>query len=849
MGDPTDDMTQQAIEQGHRNAEAIVLIKKHCAHARVEHSRHFGWSMLEDLTGLPISGREMRCEYGRVPTSLSMDLLSNAIAFYEENCIGCPHRQVQAIPNLKGVADEAIGRRERHQQRVAQSQQEAEEARNGRARRRAQRAAADEPETRHLIALLDGIDAEPPDERADELVDLCRLRPELCTDRAAEILLETAAEIPSDRLFAALRHLDSARKLDRDRLLLAAIEALKSEPLSHAAELVVDLQDGLAAGQLIPALPAFTRLAAPPHDFGFAPTPQLAPLKLAATTELPALLDSLREGIGAEDKYRRRVAAGAAARLLEFEPSVAQVLVESLIDALSLPDSLSHYMGDPRGELMAALQAALVADPHFTTDLIERRAGGESPDVRSALFHVFDGVIRGAGRYGAAPRPGADHALDAAFRRLSGDWGDDVIGEASRLLELAAEWEPELMAARVDQLFGALLTLIATPAQRSSALETPDLPPVLRVMQQQSEQIKRNATIRELREALGELVPHAPEAVARNVFSVIVAPDIESDEAKELRHEMVRLLGDLGRRPDLLPDVLPALWTALVHADQSVRAGAVEAWQEIARVRHRELPPDLAELLPTLLLDPYVIVHRAVVRALRFGLPVAEAQRDQVLQGLLVLADHYRTEDSDLLEDILHTIWGLSRRFPDAVAEHVRELCLQWAEHLDRYDKERFVEWHAEDGGALPSYVPRLIEVVADPARHSSGRDDGPLRLLRDLPAGRLRPHLEAVAEAARGYLPDDTWEAQRFVEIIQRCGEWDAAAQLAQEIVDSVPDDTEHAMQRDGLLCLDGLCRLQQAIAAGRLDDARTALAQAQAAADRYRQVLGEHRHPWEAE
>jgi hypothetical protein len=73
MLDPGDAMTERALEQGRRNAEAIVLIKKHCAHARVEHSPHMGHSMLEEMTGLPISGREMRCEYGRPATTVGWD--------------------------------------------------------------------------------------------------------------------------------------------------------------------------------------------------------------------------------------------------------------------------------------------------------------------------------------------------------------------------------------------------------------------------------------------------------------------------------------------------------------------------------------------------------------------------------------------------------------------------------------------------------------------------------------------------------------------------------------------------------------------------------------------------------
>lgn len=849
MLDPEEAMTEQALEQGRRNEAAIVLIKKHCAHARVEYSPHMGHSMLEDMTGLPISGREMRCEYGRTASTVGWDLLGNALTFYEENCVGCTHRQVQAIPNLKTVAEEAIETRRLDDERQARAREEAEAARATRALLRAELVAPEPPATRAMIALLDGIDAELSDERADELVDLCRLHPELCTPPAAGILLDTAGDAFDDRLFAALRHLDAARRLDRDRLLAVAICALAHRPLRQAARIVLELSAGLSPGQLVPALPSVVRLAAPAHDFGLAPAAELAPLHLAAATELPALLDVLREGLEDESKYRRRTAAAGAQRLIEHESAVAQVLVVPLVDALERPGSLDHYMGDPREDLIGALAAALVADPERTAETIEHRGVAAASPIRDALFHVFDAVIRSGGRSRDAPRPAADIALDAAFRRISGDWGEDIVREAADLIELASRWEPDLMAERVDELFGALLTLIAKPIDPPRALDVqPGMSPVMRGLQAQHDELIRSTTIHKLREALGNLVPVAPEAVARNVFTVIEARDVDTDEAKELRDEAVRLLGDLGRRADLLPEVLPALWTALVHADQRVRANAIRAWQEIATVAYRRLPPDLGELLPTLLTDRYVIVHKEAVRALHRGLPVPEQGREQVVQILLLLADHYKADDTDLLDDLLHIVWGLAQHFAAPVTTALRERCLQLAEHLDRYDKERFLIWRGGDATALPSYLPRLIEVAGDYQRGASGRrDDEPLRRLRDLPASRLQPHLQEVADAARRHLPADTWEAQRFVELLQRCGAWTSAVELADEIVGVLPDDTEHAVQRDGLVRLRALCRVQEALVGGRVADARAALTEARAADQRLTTAQAERRYPWE--
>jgi hypothetical protein len=146
--------------------------------------------------------------------------------------------------------------------------------------------------------------------------------------------------------------------------------------------------------------------------------------------------------------------------------------------------------------------------------------------------------------------------------------------------------------------------------------------------------------------------------------------------------------------------------------------------------------------------------------------------------------------------------------------------------------------------------VPRLIEVVADRDRDASGpRGDETLRRLRDLPASRLQPHLQEISDAARRHLPADTWEAQRFVEILQRCGAWTAAADLADEIVGVLPDDTEHAIERDGLISLRALCRAQEALVDGRPADARAALAEAHGADERRRTAVGEQRYPWEVQ
>jgi hypothetical protein len=359
----------------------------------------------------------------------------------------------------------------------------------------------------------------------------------------------------------------------------------------------------------------------------------------------------------------------------------------------------------------------------------------------------------------------------------------------------------------------------------------------------------RQATIRQLREALAALVPHAPQAVARNVFSVISAPDLLTKEGKELRREAVRLLGDLGKRPELLPEILPALYTALLHEDQGVRAAGVKAWGELAGVAHRQLPADLGELLPGLLEDSYVVVHRAAITAVRFGLPVEEEQLAQVLAVLIGWAETYKEKDPKVLEEIVQVLWQLSSRFPEEHEASLRDQCLRYAENLTNYDKKDLVERWAEQARRLPSFPARLIEVLADPERNINSREDRLFRELRDLPAKTIADACAEITEAARQHLPADTWEASRFIEVLQRAGLWGQALELAEEILATIPETMEKTQQRDGLVAQVEAARAEDAIANGDFDAALAALRTAADTEKRRRIAADAQGMPWEVE
>lgn len=754
------------------------------------------------------------------------------------------------MPNLKEVADDALEARRRQRETEQRRVQDIEGERQARTAARAERVAGEPPGTRELVKLLDGIDAERVDDRAERLVDLCRLHPEVCTPAAAEVLLEVAAAHPTDLLFAALAHLDRTGMLDRDRLLDAAVRGLSQLPMDNAAALVVELRSGLAPGQLRPTFRSAARLAAPLLDFGPRLAPNLALLRVAAAHDLPALLDELQAMIGSADTEARRIGAGAAARLTEFEPSVTPVLVKPLIDALSLPESLDPYMGSPRGDLQDGLSAAFLADPEGTVATFEQRASGASEEVRSALFHVLAGEFRGGERSRTPSVGAAEQSIDAAFRRLGGDWGDTVAFEAATLIALVANWQPALMSSRVDQLFGALLTATAKPVEASSVLELPPAAPAfLQALEAMNRRSNHTAVVRELRKATAHLVNVAPDAIARNVMSIIEAPEPSSEAGLELRDEAIRLLGDLGKRADMLTLVLPALYTALLHSEQRVRARGVEAWRAIAAAHGSALPPDLGELLPALLEDKYVIVHTAVIRGLCEGLLVSDATLPQIVYLLQAWGQTYAADDSNsrVLDEIVHALWRLSGRLPDGPRDSMREHCMRLAEHLERHDKESFVQWQGRGAESLASYPARLLEVLAIERDRVGRRDDDLLRRLRSMPPERLASMSDGILETARAHLPGDSWQAECFVEVLQRAGRWPEALQLAEEIFAGIPDTTEEAIRRDSAQRLVELSRVENALWRGRGSDADAAMSAALEADQRQQAAIAQQHYPWE--
>jgi hypothetical protein len=852
-----DDDFEHWLDLGRRNQEVLELVRRHCSHAVVEKPAFGGRGMLEASTGLPLDTRTVRCPHASSPAGAGMQLQEIALAFWRANCRGCIHRDLRDVPNLATLGEQRLAEEQERAERAEAEKAERDHARQQRANERAGRVAGESQAVRDFVALLDGIDAETADRRGQDLVDLARAAPERCTDVAGRILAEAALTILSDQLLEALDCLERAGRIPAERLLEASMWQLSERPSRVAASIAIRLRDGIRAGDLTRGIRHLVWLSGTPTEPFDSPPPYPEAIALAADVDLPAVLDELRDGLGdVEDQNRRGRWASAAAELATGRPETAEVLAEPVARSLLLPGSGSVYAGSPHSGIHSALVAVLTAKPIEVDAIFVRVAPHLTEEARKSVFHAYDTVL--SVRWGSAGEL-SDEAvgvlLDAVFARLQGDWGWEVTDRAVDSLDSIARDNPRLLAERVDAVFGALLAMVADQTSGGAGFGTATLlqpPNPLSGLERHGRVMMRNANVRRLRDVVGRLAPLEPESTLAGVEAILDRDPLGNSEAgDELRSNAVTLLGDLGRIPELGPRVLPRLVTLSLGQDVVLRTRAITALGKLQAAPHRQLPADVIEFLPGWLADPYKGPHQEAVRLLRGGWPVPDSILVTVLRALVILAGAYASDDKSVLEDVLLVLWRLTDRLPPDETAMFQRFVLVTAEHLSRYDLERFVQWSAPrscDPRNLGHLADRLLQVLSDEERIAdpNRREDPLVRQLRDLPPSVLADRVELILTAATNHLPH-VMGALEYVEVLQRFGDYDAASKLAAQVLAYLPQTAEAEVVRGGVAAVAAAAAVELAFSRGDLADVLGGLERWDAALRDRRRAQERRVDPWE--
>lgn len=227
------------LELGRENARIMELAANHCRHMRFVESG--GRGMLEEVSGLPLNSRRVECPVA-IGNISGMRLDHVTFGFYAEHCVGCDMRDPTGrLPNL---GTEALARQQRAEAEEAERAEELRVrgvARAGRVERRRSLQATADPATAGILNDLDVLDPDPTVEIDADATAAARRRLTTVAGRAADRfdervideLFDAVESVGLAVLLEPLRHLTSWRPELAERLVAAALAALRTLSLIH----------------------------------------------------------------------------------------------------------------------------------------------------------------------------------------------------------------------------------------------------------------------------------------------------------------------------------------------------------------------------------------------------------------------------------------------------------------------------------------------------------------------------------------------------------------------------------------------------------------------------------------
>jgi hypothetical protein len=655
------DQVEQAMAIGRENQEFIALGKAWCTHIRTDRTG-LGVGMVEEMTGLPITGGRFTCDYAEHPGGLTgMQLGASALGFYQDNCRGCLHRAPGGrIPNLGTWAEPLIAEEQARAEADAQAQRAIMAEREARAAHRKLVGASLSAAGQAAVDLVNRLDLNPADaEAAESLRASAELVPDAFTEPLREMLYTDARLLKSPVLLDTLLRLDSgADPPALHALCRAAVSERwgRAEGCRHLADhgVAEDADDALLEALIFHASPGglsvFRRRGEPAALLRFH---TLVPADVEA--KLGALL---RHG-----EAWRRAAGGAAAHPIVSRDNTAGVrLLPALLDGLRYHEDMFDH-DEAAGAIALTVAVILRSEPGAVDAAITARWSGATAEYRRRLIDCYDSVVRREDE----PLP-ADTARVVLARAVSvlsepiqvtHDFDEDYQGRASDLLKLAVPVCPtEVVSPEV--LIGLLLEWLEREREFSDTQPTGPLG----VLQKMGQEARIGGLVRDIADAVVLAGRRDPGG-----FLVACAELYAGSEARPaVRAEVLRMAGRVARvSPAHINEALPLIYTAMLGDHQLVRAAGVEAANEMLGAMPEEsIPPLLAAALVACLSDQYLIVvtaaitavgripadlmdHRAAVLQLLQAARAyaADRLRDQMVRDALSAAHRLSRDDSE----------------------------------------------------------------------------------------------------------------------------------------------------------------------------------------------------------
>ena len=819
--DNTRDEIEEAIQAGYQNQKILQLAAAWCKN--IDYTRGpLGVGMIEEMSGLPISGGSLRCDFAKAPQSFGMQLARTAVTFYEKNCVGCPDRiETNATEHLGTWAEAQIADREQREAEAAQAYREAQKASEERAVCRRLLHGQSNPASQSILDLLDRVDSPNRDPDAEHL------------------LVKHAKMAPGDFPDALLDHLTSEAMTIGNSAFLEAAIAIFERQGRPAKDVMLDMAF-LAVEKKIAPSAAGRIIAAHAQECNVETSSLPGIIKLAAgeTNHL------LHRQVGAEpaallrlfdcepDKvvmqfssmlldtniWIRAHTAHAAETLVAARPDAGLLLLPVLLDSLSFQDN-SMYMGDPFAVKQAVRVVAdiFITNPKTSDTLIANRMYSSDPNLAKELWSCYD-QARYRRPHEHVPQQVTNTIIQRSLQLLRLELDAelqlkiaDTLSSASRHIDLEDK-----------SFFSELVDLIVLWSSRLQEKDQPtDSNTVVWDIELWRESHRISAILHRLRIAL----EHVAKLDSDACISAIKA-EWDTSDAHRTRVCFLEVFQSLVRDPTKFDLTLPFLRCALAGKSPSERAMALRV---IGQIKSPEefVPPDLVSQVWEAFEDEKLIVLFGAIHAARH-IEIPKDRKSNVIATLIEVTSTYgsqldcRYEVTAAIRLILRMVKSETYRVrvEQLVLKAINELPSEYA--ID-YLKGLNLEGHP----AWPAAVLRVLRVDPQSERQDLAHVDVEFLLctLARRSRSELAPHFTELAGIASERLSHKPWWAYAIADFLAFHQQHSQAADLCDSVVRMIPDTFEKRPMRDQALQIAFGHRINAAMAESDQDGVKHAL------------------------
>ncbi|WP_213453268.1 hypothetical protein [Rhizomonospora bruguierae] len=727
--------------------------------------------------------------------------------------------------------------------------------------------------TSGILDDLDVLDSDPAVDADVEAAKGARRRLTTIAGRASDRfdlaiideLFDLVETVGMSELLEPLRHLASRRPELADRLVAAALAALRSRPSIEAGRCLTDhvsLVDPAAVDDAViwsAVALAGSKTPEDHHFSGSTPVVQAndpGPLRVLADISREALVARLAAMLPRPavtsiitaphhrpppvSDFDRRAAAGAIEHLASTHLQVALELLPNLAVSLGVRPEDSYDPGTV-GTVERALGRMLVAAPARVVEMLEDAGKHASEKIRDGLVGAVrhavdmidtDYVHRRAHDPVTSPEAAAA-VTDAAFAfllaRTDESWGHEVTFSAAETIERMGRWHGgSLMSEHLDATLGAFVTLTRQREKAPRSALTLTAPPdPLAGMEAWSRRNSLYQSARRLLSAVESASATDPLKVSRTV-TALITNERDSELGTEAVMPLLATLGEVGRRhgdqPEVLQAILPTLHTYLVDADPGSRSAALKAWTTIG-ARHA-LPSTVADLLPALTGDAYVVMVDAVLgAACRLSWTAQDARMQLAMYAYRVMEGINVTEH---LETFLAALAALRSHVPDPDAVAMLEKrALARVPAMEWHQASKLADQPWQPDARVASELAVLWLALAPRSTYGlRQRDEAEEALngLLDCGAGLLGLPAADIIDIGARHSPESHYGSMEYAEVLARADRRDDVATLLQAALERIPHEPARSPQRALTALALAVARLQVTLATEPAEDVDSA-------------------------